>query len=91
MQWLHDSWAKVKAWWEEVKAFFKYSETIFLARLTAFAGLITAVVGQVDWSPVFNLMGVDTGFSWKQTTWMGIGLFFKGIIDELARRRNANL
>lgn len=78
-------------WWEELKAFFKYSETIFLARLTAFSGLITATVGSVDWSPVFNGLGVDTGFSWKQTTWLGLGIFVKGIIDELARRRNAAL
>lgn len=77
--------------WEEIKAFFKYSETIFIARFQALTGLIMAVVGTVDWSPVFNLLGVDTGFSWKQTSWLGIGLFFKGIIDELARRRNANL
>lgn len=75
-------------YWEEVKAFFKYSETIFLARLTAFGGLVTAVVGQVDWSPVFNLLGTSTGFDTKQTTWLGVGIFFKGIIDELARRRN---
>lgn len=78
-------------WWEETKAFFKYSETIFLARVTAFTGLVTAVVGSVDWSPVFNGLGVDTGFSWKQTTWLGIGIFVKGVIDELTRRRNANL
>ncbi len=75
-------------WWEEVKAFFKYSETIFLARITAFSGLVTAVMGSVDWSPVFSGLGLDTGFSWKQTTWLGIGIFVKGIIDELARRRN---
>lgn len=77
--------------WEQLKAFFKYSETIFLARVTAFSGLLTAVMGSVDWSPVFNGLGMDTGFSWKQTTWLGIGIFFKGILDELARRRNANL
>jgi hypothetical protein len=83
--------SRIKIWWEEVKAFFKYSETILIARAQALAGLIVATVGAVDWSPVFNLLGVDTGFSWKQTTWLGIGLFFKGIVDELARRRNANL
>lgn len=81
----------LKQFWEDLKAFFKYSETIFLARLTAFSGLITAVAGSIDWSPVFNGLGMDTGFSWKQTTWLGIGIFFKGILDELARRRNANL
>lgn len=76
------------SWFEEAKAFFRYSETIFLARVTAFSGLVTAVVGSVDWSPVFNGLGMDTGFSWKQTTWLGVGIFVKGIIDELARRRN---
>lgn len=81
----------IKVFWEDLKAFFKYSETILIARLQALVGLVTAVVGMVDWSPVFNLLGADTGFSWKQTTWLGIGLFFKGIVDELARRRNANL
>lgn len=82
---------RLKLWWEEVKAFFKYSETILIARAQALVGLLMSVVGLVDWSPVFNLLGVDTGFSWKQTFWLGFGLFFKGIIDELARRRNANL
>lgn len=82
---------KLKVWWEEVKAFFKYSETILVARLQSLIGLVMAVVGAVDWSPVFNLLGVDTGFSWKQTAWLGIGLFFKGIVDELLRRRNSNL
>ena len=83
--------SRLNVWWEEVKAFFKYSETILIARLQALTGLIVATVGAVDWSPVFNLLGVDTGFSYKQTMWLGIGLFFKGIVDELARRRNANL
>ena len=79
----------LKSWYEEVKAFFKYSETIFIARLQSLIGLFTAVIGIVDWSPVFNLLGVDTGFSYKQVTWLGLGLFFKGIVDELARRRNS--
>lgn len=82
---------QLKDFWESLKAFFKYSETIFIARITAFSGLVTAVMGSVDWSPIFNGLGMDTGFSWKQTTWLGIGIFFKGIIDELARRRNANI
>lgn len=79
----------LKLWWEEVKAFFKYSETIFVARLQAFTGLLMTVVSAVDWSPVYSLLGMDTGFSWKQTFWLGFGLFFKGIIDELLRRRNS--
>jgi hypothetical protein len=83
--------SRLKVWWEEVKAFFKYSETILIARVQSLVGLIVAVVGAVDWSPVFNLLGLDTGFSYRQTMWLGIGLFFKGIVDELARRRNANL
>lgn len=84
---------KVKAttWWNEIKAFFKYSETIFIARLQMLAGLLTAVVAAVDWSPLFSFTGFDTGFTYKQTAWIGIGLFVKGIIDELARRRNASL
>lgn len=81
----------IKVFWEDLKAFFKYSETILIARLQSLVGLLTAVIGLVDWSPVFGLLGVETGFSWKQTFWLGTGLFFKGIIDELARRRNANL
>lgn len=81
----------LKSWWEEAKAFFKYSETIFVARLQSLIGLVMAVVGTIDWSPVFNLLGMDTGFSYKQTAWLGIGLFFKGIVDELLRRRNATL
>jgi hypothetical protein len=79
----------LKSWFEEVKAFFKYSETIFIARLQSLIGLVMAVIGTVDWSPVFNLLGLDTGFSYKQTAWLGVGLFFKGIVDELARRRNS--
>lgn len=77
--------------WEELKSFFKYSETIFLARITALTGLLTVVFSSVDWSPIFSGLGVDTGFSWKQTTWLGVGIFIKGILDELARRRNADL
>lgn len=83
--------SRFNIWWEEVKAFFKYSETILIARFQAFSGLITMAIASVDWSPVFDLFGVDTGFSWKQTFWLGFSLFFKGILDELARRRNANL
>lgn len=81
----------LKSWYEETKAFFKYSETILIARIQMLVGLVTATVGAIDWSPVFNLLGMDTGFSYKQTAWLGIGLFVKGIIDELARRRNAAL
>lgn len=80
MQWLSNAW-------EETKAFFHYSLTIVIARSTMLAGLVTTVVGSVDWSPVFNGLGVDTGFSWKQTSWLGIGIFVKGLIDELGRRR----
>lgn len=74
-------------YWEEAKAFFHYSITIVIARVTMLTGVLTAVVGSVDWSPVFNGLGVDTGFSWKQTSWLGIGIFVKGLIDELGRRR----
>lgn len=76
-----------KVWWEEAKAFFHYSVSIFIARATMLSGLVTAVIGSVDWSPVFSGLGVDTGFSWKQTTWLGIGIFIKGVIDEIGRRR----
>lgn len=77
----------LKSWWEEIKAFFHYSVTIVIARATMLTGLLTTVVGSVDWSPVFNGLGLDTGFSWKQTSWLGIGIFVKGVIDELGRRR----
>lgn len=78
---------QLKALWEEAKSFFHYSMTILIARATMVTGLLTAVIGSVDWSPVFSGLGVDTGFSWKQTSWLGIGIFIKGVIDELARRR----
>lgn len=74
-------------WWTEAKAFFHYSVTILIARLTMLTGLATAAIGSVDWSPVFNGLGMDTGFSWKQTSWLGIGIFVKGVIDEIGRRR----
>jgi len=78
----------VSTWWDEVKAFFKYSETILLARLTAITGLVTTAVGYMDWSPLLGL-DLNTGFSKAQVMWTGGIVFIKGIIDEIARRRNA--
>lgn len=80
---------KLKDFWEDCKAFFKYSETIFVARLTMFGGFLTAAVGAMDWSPVYNILGTDTGLTPHQATWLGITTFGKGMLDEYLRRRNA--
>lgn len=80
---------KLKGYWDAVKAWFKYSETIFWARANILTGLITTVVGSVDWSPIFNILGTDTGFSRNQVVWTGVGIFFNGIVTEIARRRNS--
>ena len=69
----------------DVKAFFAYSQSIFLARITAFTGFIVAAFGAIDWSPLLSL-NIDTGLTQKQVIWMGILVFAKGVIDEVARR-----
>lgn len=80
-------WAKIKAWWDEVKAFFKYSETIFLARLDMLSGLVLATLGSLDYT---DFTSIDFSVaSAKQVTWLGIGIFIKGIVSEFVRRRNA--
>lgn len=76
-------------YWEEAKAFFKYSETIFVARLTMLGGFVAAAAGAMDWSPLYNLFGADTGFTPHQASWLGITTFAKGCLDEFLRRRNA--
>ncbi len=75
--------------WEDAKAFFKYSETIFVARLTMLGGFIAAAAGAMDWSPLYNLIGADTGLTPHQATWLGMTTFAKGCLDEFLRRRNA--
>lgn len=52
------------------------------------SGFLIAAAGAMDWSPLLGL-NVETGFSKNQAIWLGITTFTKGIIDELARRRNA--
>ena len=74
-------------WWDHTKAWFKFSETIFLARFTMLSGFVVAAVGAMDWSPLFG-MNIDTGFSRNQVFWLGGTTFVKGMVDEMARRKN---
>lgn len=63
-----------------------HAGTIVNARITALTGLFTSAISYMDWSPLWNLLGVDTGFSTKQAFWLGAGLMVKGIFDEIVRR-----
>ncbi len=75
---------------EELKAWFKYSETILIARAEVLTGFVISAVSLMDWSPLLSL-GVDTGFTWKQGAVIRGITVVKGLVTELARRRNANL
>lgn len=79
---------KIKLWWNGIKDWFSRSETIFLARFEAFVGFLVAVGAAFDWSPLLSL-GFDTGINWKQAAFLGGLMFVKGVLVELARRRNA--
>lgn len=80
LQTINDTWTGIKAW-------FKHSETLFLARAELITGFVIASVSAMDWSPLLSL-GVDTGFTWKQGVTIGSISVVKGLITELARRRN---
>jgi len=82
---------RLSNFWEDCKAFFKYSETIFVARLTMLFGFVSAAVGAMDWSPIYNVLGTDPGFTKNQAMWLGITTFAKGMLDEYVRRRNSTL
>jgi hypothetical protein len=58
--------------------------------MTMLSGFLIAAVGAMDWSPLFGL-NVDTGFSKNQVIWLGGTTFVKGVVDEVARRRNSSL
>lgn len=79
-QTLNEAWSGIKAW-------FKHSETILLARIELISGFVITAVSAMDWSPLLS-MGVDTGFTWKQGMVLGSITLAKGLITELARRRN---
>lgn len=73
----------------DVKAWFLHSETIFLNRIEAFSGLVVAGVASMDWSPLWGLFGTGTAFNAKELYGMSAFLVIRGIVGELARRRNA--
>lgn len=77
-------------YWQSFKAWFHYSETIFLARATMLSGFLLAVVGSMDWSPLTSI-DFATDFKPKQLIGIGAVTLTKGVIDEVARRRNAVL
>lgn len=66
----------------------KNAATILLARLTVVTGFVTSALSFVDWSPVTNLIGIDTGFNKTQVFWLGAIAFVQGIIAEITRRSN---
>lgn len=81
---------KLSDFWTDVKAWFKNSETIFLSRLDVVVGFVIAAVGAMDWSPLLSL-DISTGFSTTQLLSIGGMIILRGVIGEIARRRNANL
>ena len=76
--------------WNKIKDFFKRSETIFIARLEAVAGFLVAVIGGLDPTALLSL-DISNGVTSSTTLIFGLVWFLKGIIQEWARRRNANL
>lgn len=77
--------------WDYIKSLFLYSETIFLARMAVIGGFITTLSGSLDLSPLWSLFSTGTDFTWKQLTFMGLGILGAGITVEMARRRNSKL
>lgn len=65
--------------------------TILLARLTLLAGFVTSALSFVDWSPLYNLVGMDTGFTKTQVFWLGAMTATKGFFDEIVRRANTTV
>jgi hypothetical protein len=76
--------------WQHTKAWFHYSETLFLARLTMLSGFMIAAVGAMDWSPLTTI-DFETGFKPHQLVAVGSITLVKGVVDEVARRRNSAL
>lgn len=76
-----------KTWWGSIKSWFSNSETIFLNRIEVVAGIIVAGVATMDWSPLLSL-GVDTQFNWQQLYFISGLSIVRGIVGEIARRRN---
>lgn len=83
-------WLKKKAYavWEKIKDFFNRSETIFLARLEAVAGLVLTAATSIDWLALAQ-MNLNGAIAKMNLFILGMAMFVKGIVTELARRRNA--
>lgn len=81
LQKLKDMWASVKAW-------FLNSETIFLNRVEAVTGLVIAAVAAMDWSPLWSVFGTGTALNTKELASISGFLVVRGIVGEIARRRN---
>lgn len=79
---------KVYSTWDSIKAWFSNSETIFLARMEVVVGFLTAVIGGLDWTPLMS-MDFSNAVSNKQMLILGATIIVKGILSEIARRRNA--
>src|SRR5688500_11375488 len=78
----------LKTWYRAAWDWSYNAGSIVVARLTAIAGIVTSAISFMDWSPLWSMLGVDTGFSTKQAFWLGVGLMIKGIFDEIVRRSN---
>lgn len=65
-----------------------HAGSILNARLTAIFGFLTSALSFADWSPIFSLFGIETGFSHLQAFWVGAAIFLKGVFDEFVRRAN---
>ncbi len=74
--------------WQEIKAWFKFSETILLSRIDVLVGFMIAVVAGMDWSPLLA-MDFSSGFDQRQLYFLSFACILRGVIGEIARRRNA--
>lgn len=72
----------------EIKAWFKFSETILLSRIDVLVGFVIAAVAAMDWSPLMTL-DFSSGFDKKQLYVIGGFCVLRGVVGEIARRRNA--
>lgn len=80
MNWLTEKYQAVKNW-------FWNSESIFLARLETATGFTLAVLQSVDWHTLLS-QDFSKGLTWNNGVALGLAMVAKGVISELARRRN---
>lgn len=75
---------------KEIKAWFKFSETIFLSKVDVFVGFVLAVVAGMDWSPLMT-MDFSSGFDQRQLYFLSFMCVLRGVVGEIAHRRESKL